>query len=264
MKRRPVPFRVSMMLFTLTTICSLICSCSVKERRCDCPGWLQLDMSGLDRERFPQVNVNVLSDGGFRFNELVPFGGYKSDYIIEVPREKIDVCVCTVENIQQPGVVIPLGGDCPEVYLWGDSLEYTSELRKDTVALHKSFSMLSIKMLRDDGSLPYSLIMEGDVCGFDRAGRPLSGDFKVSARPDDDGLCRVRVPRQKDASLVLKVDDSGKVARTFALGEYIASSGFDWNIPDLEDIDVTINFSLMSVSVVVGDWTTTVTFDVEI
>lgn len=264
MERRLLP-SVSAVLMFLGTLC--VVSCSVKEHRCDCPSWLQLDYGCLSPDRFSEVALGVVADGGFRFEDIVSSEQYGRTYIIEVPRKRVSVNVRSGDGglyRDEAGVVIPTGSDCPPLYMYGSSLEYTSELRRDTVRLHKSYSMLSIRMLRDDGTLPYSLSLEGNVCGYNADGSVMGGDFRVYAIPDGDGKCWVRIPRQNDSSLIMKVDDSGKVRRTFALGEYIASSGFDWMAPDLEDIDVTINFSLMSVSITVGEWTTVVSADVEI
>ena len=66
-----------------------------------------------------------------------------------------------------------------------------------------------------------------------------------------------------DGSLLLEVDflDSGEV-RTFPVGEYILESGYDWSVPDLEDIDVEMDFSRSSLTFTVSKWKKTLSFEI--
>jgi hypothetical protein len=47
---------------------------------------------------------------------------------------------------------------------------------------------------------------------------------------------------------------SDQVVRTFALGSYIAASGYDWTAPDLEDLTLHVDISLTSVTVSTDLW----------
>ena len=71
----------------------------------------------------------------------------------------------------------------------------------------------------------------------------------------------VRVPRQEDASLALKIQDVDGYEKTFALGEYIAESGFDWNRPDLQDVLVQIDYARTQVIFTINDWRKVIDFD---
>ena len=46
------------------------------------------------------------------------------------------------------------------------------------------------------------------------------------------------------------------------MGEYILESGYDWNAPDLEDIDVEMDFSRSSLTVSVSKWKKTLSFEI--
>ena len=50
---------------------------------------------------------------------------------------------------------------------------------------------------------------------------------------------------------------SDQVVRTFALGSYIAASGYDWSAPDLEDLTLHVDISVTSVTISTDLWSRT-------
>jgi hypothetical protein len=50
---------------------------------------------------------------------------------------------------------------------------------------------------------------------------------------------------------------SDRIVRTFALGSYIAASGYDWAALDLEDLTLNVDISLTSVTVSTDLWSQT-------
>ena len=71
------------------------------------------------------------------------------------------------------------------------------------------------------------------------------------------------LPRQKDASLKLSVLEKTSVLKTFALGNYICQSGYDWTAENLQDIVVKIDYACTRVSIVVGPWEHSYDVDIE-
>lgn len=57
-------------------------------------------------------------------------------------------------------------------------------------------------------------------------------------------------------------DDS--VIRQFALGHLIIDSGYDWTAPDLQDIEVDIDYSKSDIIFSVDGWDKEMSFDVTI
>lgn len=248
-------------------VLTLCLSCSVKERRCDCPCWLILDLREVDGEKFDSVCVDVFSDDGFLHSESVPKDLYAKEYVLEVPRKNVIVNVRAEDGGcfgADRGVVIPYGEDCPPLWMYTDVLGTSGDTRRDTVRLHKSYSEIRVTMVSESGSVPFSIGVSGGISGYSPGGKPFRGDFFVGSELSSGGRCAVRVPRQEDPSLLLSVFDDGDAVRTFALGEYIASTGFDWTEEDLGDIDVLINFSLARLTLSVEAWEKTFTYDVEI
>ena len=79
-------------------------------------------------------------------------------------------------------------------------------------------------------------------------------EFSCVAYPGTEGNLQAGLPRQVDASLLLEVDDGTSVQKTFALGEYIISSGYDWTAEELEDMTVTLDYQITYVKITVSGW----------
>ena len=72
------------------------------------------------------------------------------------------------------------------------------------------------------------------------------------------------LPRQKDASLILEVEDAKGNSKIFALGQYIVASGYDWTLPDLDDVSVTLDYAMTEIRLVIGGWESVYRYDIEI
>ena len=80
------------------------------------------------------------------------------------------------------------------------------------------------------------------------------GNFMYAMYTDSAGACQLVLPRQTDSSLVLEVHDDTGILRSFALGEYVTASGYDWSEADLKDITVSLDYALTRVVIVVEAW----------
>ncbi|MBQ2875254.1 MAG: hypothetical protein IJE85_08150, partial [Bacteroidales bacterium] len=83
-------------------------------------------------------------------------------------------------------------------------------------------------------------------------------------RMNGDGICSIVLPRQIDDSLVMELDNDTGILTRFALGEYIAESGYDWNAPDLEDIVIDLDFAVTHLTLVIQGWEKEYKYDVVI
>ena len=50
---------------------------------------------------------------------------------------------------------------------------------------------------------------------------------------------------------------SDRIVRTFALGSYIAASGYNWTAPDLDDLTLHVDISVTSVTISTDLWSRT-------
>lgn len=254
----------------------------IKENRCDCPCYLMLDFSAVDGEKFDSLSIGVVGRDGFLYESSLARERFGDTFVIEVPRGKVDLCVVACEKdsgmecgegvsradltriVSASGLNIPEGSQCPPLHMYTSSLDTSDDSIRDTVILHKNYCLLSIEMVSKDSPSPFSVGIRGQVSGYAPDGSLIPGVFAVDNELSQSGRCSVRVPRQSDASLSLQVLDSEDIVREFALGEYIVKSGFDWTALDLEDLDVTVDFALARVAVVVREWETRYVYDLEI
>lgn len=246
---------------------SALCACSVKEKRCDCPCYLLVDFSGVDAEAVDTSYLDVSDAEGFLYHSEIASGDYQKEIVIEVPRKLISVCaVAGGRDVLTPGkgVLIPEGEDCPLLYMHHSVVDAGHDSAVDTVRFHKAYCAVTVAMLSSEVADELGFRICGNVCGYDRNGMPLGGPFVSSGTVLPDGRHVVNIPRQCDSSLRLRIVDDDMVVREFALGEYMASGGYDWGAEDLEDVDVTIDFALAAVTLKVENWETRYVYDVEI
>lgn len=251
-----------MALWGLTALLTL--SCSVMEDRSECPCALTLDLSDVDygllnELGLEEMEIIVVSESADPVRKTVSLIDAPVELVLTVPRADVDLCaVCGGESIwKDSSQLIPEGKECPRYYVFTDSFDARSENLTRKVTLHRNHCILNVRLKESYGYRPgpFQVIPEGNVCGFDYRCEPVGGPFRCESPFSVDGICHVCIPRQKDSSLRLgfRFKDSGEV-RTFPVGEYIVQSGYDWTAPDLEDIDLEVDFSLSGITFLISMW----------
>lgn len=245
----------------------LLCmaACSVKEDRMECPCRLVLDMRDVDTSIIKEADVYVQASQGFVFNEVMDSHHLGSEYVMSVPKGRVYVWAYSGAEEHSPGpegLRIPYGDDCPEVYMHCSSLESLQESVVEKIRMLKNHSVLTVH-LQSEYSTAYDVAVTGNVNGYDAEGRPSEGGFRYEISFED-GVGKVVLPRQTDASLKLEVTDGEGSFRVFSLGEYIESSGYDWTRENLEDITMTLDYALSSVGFRINDWEKEYHFDIVI
>ena len=238
----------------------------VKERRGLCPCRLSLDFTRLDTSVVASARVNVLGPGGFVYDESINMNSFLEELLINVPKGGCMLCVHSGERgMVNPdrGLFIPYGKDCPPVYMCAAYLDTECETYRKVVVLRKNHCMLSV-LIEDAEHFPFALAVKGGVAGYGADGTPVEGEFFCSVEGFTDAGWVLSVPRQIDDSMLLEIKDGTSVLKTFALGEYIRASGYDWNAADLEDITIGIDYTRTKLTVSVMGWDEVYEFDVVI
>ena len=298
----------------------LLSSCSVKEDRSGCPCWMTVempDMVGHDGEKVGQDGrspVGAGDDGtivlrlrgnsdedevdySYQVTESVRVDAEVLEY--EVPRGSVGVSVIEMpDRVGYDGIVghdgdevrIPVGEQMDSLYGYFRMFYTRCESVLCDVELHKEFCTVSFT-LGDDGYIsPYDLEVWGNIAGVSAWDlMPLEGYFRFAPSPED-GVYRVRVPRQVDNSLELVMlemlgqaghdgsqtghdgrspvgagDDGERVVvDRLPLGEYIARSGYDWTAEDLADVNVALDLEMQQVMITVSGWDGVVVMDIVI
>ena len=231
--------------------------CTIRENRDLCPALLVLEFPPLEE---PAMLLLTTETG--RRADVLPAG--LTEYRAVVERGNVTALVRSPAELPFSAgqeTRIPEGEDCPEFRLFAGNYEIRGEMLRDSVRMHKSYCTLDLRVTSRDGSAPYSFTVQGGWCGYDAAGRALSGLFRCRLRPDPEGRGSLRLPRQGDDSLLLDLVGEDGVLRSFALGEYLRESGYDWTAEDLEDAGIVIDYARTSVTLVIGNWSKTLPFD---
>ena len=247
-------------------------SCSVKEDRSECPCMLTLDFSDVDYELLreaglTEMGIIVSSESEICVRKSVSIKEAPGECVVAVPRSLVNMCAVCGDggDWKDSSVVVDEGEECPKYYVGLDSFDACRDAMTRKVVLHKNHCILTVRLKNPYGvpSRRFSVTAEGDVCGFDMYGDLVAGTFKACSEESFGGACSVCLPRQRDGLLSLQIlfPDSGDI-RSFPLGDYILQSGYDWNAPDLEDIDVEVDFSLTGVSFTIDTWKKTLYFEI--
>lgn len=223
----------------------LLSSCSVKEDRTECPCTLRVNLSRVDSGRLMERGYDKLHIGAGSFPDSpVQLEGMPEEVVYDMPRGALHLFALAAPDscVSADGaVVVHEGSQFPEVYAYYMA-GAIKRSRTDTVRLHKSWCTLEIRLM--EAPAPHAAVeVSGTISGYDALGELVEGRFAARAMPDAGGVCAVRVPRQRDGSLRLSLEQGRAVSRTFAIGESILAQGYDWTADDLEDISIIVNLS---------------------
>lgn len=273
--------------------------CSVKEDRDLCPCTLVLEFPREDAERLQNgvtVCMRGYSDDVFSLCDTLLVGRVassggpdavsgKRSYSYVVPKGDIDLAVAysadgLAGELNSSGrwIEIDEGRPCPSIWTCCEKVSARADRVTVPVRLHKNFCRIDIQVRDVDGEeFPFKLRVRGNVNGYGLDGKPARGAFLCDAeRSETEGSgtasestgyghgYAVTVPRQTDDSLTLEIVTGDGVAKSFAIGNYIAASGYDWTSADLKDICLEIDYARTVISFTIDKWTHSEQFEVVI
>ena len=265
--------------------------CSVRENRDSCPCLLELDFPDMSAVQGVMDDGIVISlaglsgnAGGFVLGDTLSTAGGRDGLLkwkSAVPRGHIlagAVCgeACVHEPCSPPDAWIKIksGSGCPKIWTACADVDAAWDCVTVPMVLHKNYTLLTV-LVRDASGTPFPFRMEvrGNVCGYAMDGRPVSGMFSapveyledVQYRSGDDYVeASVSLPRQNDSSLMLDIVSDDDTTRSFAIGNYMEASGYDWTSPDLKDLTMEIDYSRTVVCIRIGTWRVEEQFEVVI
>lgn len=218
----------------------------------------------------------------------------KWSYSYVVPKGNVDLAVAysadgLAGELNSSGrwIEIDEWRPCPSIWTCCEKVSARTDRVTVPVRLHKNFCRIDIQVRDVDGDeFPFKLRVRGNVNGYGLDGRPARGAFLCDAERsetesagsgtesdgDDSGTASentgygyaVNVPRQTDDSLSLEIVTDDGVAKSFAIGNYIAASGYDWTSADLKDICLEIDYARTVISFTIDKWTHSEQFEVVI
>lgn len=266
--------------------------CSVKEDRDLCPCALVLEFPREDAERLQDgvtVCMRGYSDDGFSLCDTLLAGQAASSggpdtvsgkwsYSYVVPKGEVDLAVAysadgLAGELNSSGrwIEINEGRPCPSIWTCCEKVSARADRVTVPVRLHKNFCRIDIQVRDVDGEeFPFKLRVRGNVNGYGLDGKPARGAFLCDAERSETESAgsghgyAVTVPRQTDDSLTLEIVTDDGVAKSFAIGNYISASGYDWTSADLKDICLEIDYARTVISFTIDKWTYSEQFEVVI
>lgn len=245
-------------LEVLYAICCLLLfvACSVKENREACPCRLVLDFSENDTVSVRSVELLLSASEGFYVADTLQCSEFDEEYQVLVPSGDVHVLAwyggegCVAGGY---GLTIPYGDDCPEVYMSFFNVHASGEVFRKSVRMMKNHCKVTL-YVQSEEDFPYSLVVRGDVSGYDPDGTPAEGEFMCELELDNAMVGCVSLPRQLDESLCLEVWEGDQVLKVFTLGRYISAVGYDWSAENLEDITLSLDYAHNIIGISIGEW----------
>lgn len=244
----------------------LLVGCSVLEDRTQCPCHIVFDFS--DQANYCADSIAVaLQSGGYNSSFVVYCPSYEDLVRMDVPsRSVLNVSALGASSAELDNdkrLVIPVGEQCPQAYMFTSQYDISAEDASVYVKLHKNYCGISVSFSSPSPDL-YDMEVSGNVCGYFGDGSPLPGKFSYSPSFDENSMSFFCIPRQVDGSLRLGIQYGNGPVRYFALGNYILESGYDWTKEDLDDIVVCIDYAATEIRITVDDWSYEEEFEVVI
>ena len=133
--------------------------------------------------------------------------------------------------------------------------------------LNKQFATVYLEYLdTENGRLNCILEAKGNVKGADRRTlQPVTGVFRCKVEESEERGYELRLPRQKDDSIVInRYDEKGDALSPIPLGQIIRQAGFDWQAESLGDIVILADVPTKSFQITVMQWDGPITMTVTI
>ncbi len=257
-----IPRVLGAVLATISFLC-----CSIKEDRDSCPCNLRFDLSEAYEGSDGTLTLVIQSTAGFVYCDTL--SKEELTLTVHVPREQLTVDFYTPFGaLDNPLQGYRPSSECDPIWMFSDTLLAKGELVERKVLIHKNYCGLKVSLLGESGvKPPYDLLFISNIDGYLPGGGLSEGLFVQRSSPDESGSCSVNILRQKDSSLMMEIvpeESDGVSLRSFAIGEYLASAGYDWEADSLDDIEITVDFASTTITLSTSKWTNTVSFSVMI
>lgn len=287
-----------------TTVVSLLFSgCNtIEEDRSDCPCWLSIDVSHVDKS---VANLHLWffdNSGALLYRDTLYPEEYAYPYRIEIKRDMItyhawgNIGRGTIldDNLSLSASLTKTEDvSADSLYSYSGTLSTIGETATDTIILNKEFATVDITLLSvpqqgDDIYLELYCSTAGRY--IDR--RYIAGTSRIRVDNENTGtkslpikfgpptvelwapenthfsfrLIRQEEKYVKDMSMTLFAvhDNKESIIATLPFGEWLLESGYDMTAQNMEDINMTLDLSLNYVTVTIDNWQTTVPADITI
>jgi len=261
------------MTLLLGALVVTLSSCTrIKEDRSDCPCILTLEFSQVpQRVKDQGIMVYVTDrDGNLVVDQTFTSEDYdkgSESVSVKVPKGDVQIAAlggwsAITSSANSMSVNLPSGNEADSLFLHTRKMACLGETALDRVDVHKQWCTLTLVIEGVSPGFDYDYALSGNWSGLALSDfSPIAGDFLCKARQIDYGILQVRIPRQGDSSLTLGLSqtetrgDGSTSNCSIPIGEMVSQTGYDWSKTDLEDLTITIDYSLQSGTFTVVGWT---------
>ena len=269
-------------LLLLLTVSLSSCKSLILENRKGCPAWLYIDLEE-NQEIEGKSSVKIAVRDG-RTSEVIAADTPRIEdldpdrYSLEIHKTESVVVsgVTGVIRSKEEGsprtLTIPSGQQGDPLYLFSTEVPAMADELIVPAKLRKEYSRITFRFSLEEGTFPYRVSVTGNTAGTDIvSGKPVEGPFRYEMEEQSPGVFSCIVPRQKDLMLALElIPKEGLTAiegfsGILLLWEYLERlEGFSWNLENLPDISLDIDFFHLNITVSINDWNIAQTINLDI
>lgn len=261
---------------------TLSCKSMVLENRKECPAQLFIDLEDNENlEGKASVRIAVRDS---RTSQVM---AADTPHLEDLDPDKYSLIIHKTENIVVSGVTgvlrskeegssrtltIPSGQEGDPLYLFTSEIPAMDDELIVPAKLRKEYSKITFRFALEDGVFPYHVSVIGNTSGTDLiSGMPVEGPFRHEMEELSAGVFSCIVPRQADLLLALELSpreglnaDEG-FSGILLLWDYLQRlEGFSWNLENLPDINLDIDFFHLSITIGINDWNIAQTISISI
>lgn len=249
--------------FSILPVLLLALSC-VKEDRDDCPCYLVLDFDEVISQGVYREAIATLGPCSERLYDQrkIIMGDYGGrGYEVKVPRNLVKASVvCGFKNVNFDDslYVVPLNEQSDPIMAFGIERRFECERETVEVKLHKQYCRMNFRISGMDTrtEFPYEIRVKAECNGLRLHDlSPVEGEFSAMALEDESKNLSVLVPRQKDNVMSIEIlDKKDGYVQSVDIGKKMESLDYDWTGVDLQDVNLTVDYTQMTVLVEVEPW----------
>lgn len=269
-------FRTLTGALAITAVCSA-CQSPIKEDRSSCPATLFfefLDTQGLRPTDLMYLEAFPVLGEESRVRDTTTVGAMAGKtYSLQVRRSDVvsiygAACFGNSRISGDGEWVVDSGQDGDPLYRFANKVSGMEESAVVPVEMTKEHSTIHVKftefdLQRNHGRFPYRVSVKANTCGLDLyTGLPVPGPFRYFPEEGLAGEYVFTVPRQADHSLCIELQDlaldkEAPPVDSIVLWNILKQlDGFSWDLPNLPDLHVEIDYVRSLVSVYISDWQT--------
>lgn len=266
------------MIWGALTAAAAVCSCQspIREDRSGCPATLFfefLDKQGIGPAELMYLEASpVLAPEG-RVTDTTTVGAMSDKtYSLQVRRsDAVSIygmaCFGNSRIVRGSGWVVDQQQDGDRLYRFSAKASGMDESAVIPVEMTKEHSVIRVKFIEFDreemhGRFPFRVVVTANTCGIDlHDGVPIPGPFRYEPPEQLAGEFEFTVPRQADQSLTLELwpresgeDPDGPLDSIVLWNLLKQVEGFGWDLKNLPDLSVEIDYIRSEVTLSIGDW----------